>query len=259
MPEKTTIIIQAIIIICAVFLLVAAFVIAYMLYFKSRKAKMLMEKETMVIEFEKQLLQSQVEVQENTYSVLSKELHDNIGQLLGTAKMLLGVTERKMENPPETLLQANASISKAITDLRSISKSLDKDWLQQFNFHQNLSDEIARINSGKMIQATLDQSCELYMNAGEQLILFRIVQEAMQNAIKHAMPKHIFVKISEDKNTLQIIVQDNGKGFIQKEIPTGMGLKNMEQRARILRGNIKWDSNDNGTLLTITIPQQITL
>ena len=119
MQEKASSIIQAIIIISSIFTLVAAFLVSYLLYFNKRKAKLIDEKNKLAEDFEQQLLKSQVEVQETTYNVLSKELHDNVGQLLSTAKMLLGLTERSLDKIPDTLVTANATLGKAIQELRT--------------------------------------------------------------------------------------------------------------------------------------------
>ena len=102
----------------------------------------------MKAKYEQELLQSKLETQEQTFQQIGKELHDNVGQLLSTSRMLLGLTERSLPNPPDTLLTANATLGEAISELRSLSKSLDKEWLEQFSFTDNLQTEISRINAG---------------------------------------------------------------------------------------------------------------
>jgi len=255
MQEKTGSVIQAIIIISSIFTLVAAFVVAYMLYFNKRKAKLLEEKDSMTKDFQEQLFQSQIEVQEQTFQQIGKELHDNVGQLLSTSRMLLGLTERNLPNPPDTLLTANATLGEAINELRSLSKSLDKEWLEQFSFIDNLQTEISRINAGDGVLAEFMTADALPLASDEQIILFRIVQEAIQNAIKHGHPKNMLIQIKQEENNFCITISDDGTGFTTDKKAAGMGMTNMKHRTNLLGGNITWNSiAGQGTTVRIFLP-----
>jgi signal transduction histidine kinase len=253
-PETNTYFINAIVVVSAIFTLVASFVIAYILYFKKRKATLIAEKAKLAEAFQQQLLQAQLEVQETTYSTLAKELHDNIGQLLSTAKMLLGLTERNLETPPDTLLTANATIGEAIQGIRGLSKSIDRDWLEQFNFIDNLQAEAARINVGKRVSVRIVHSGTLFLTANAQIILFRMVQEVMQNAIKHGNPVAIVITVLGTDHQLDIKISDDGTGFDTETIQEGMGLTNLKYRARVIGGSIKWESAPGqGTEVSINV------
>lgn len=255
MQEKAGSLIQAIIIISSIFTLVSAFVIAYVLYFNKRKAKHLEEKDSMTKEFQQQLFQSQIEVQEQTFQQIGKELHDNVGQLLSTSRMLLGLTERNLSNPPDTLLTANATLGQAISELRSLSKSLDKEWLEQFSFTDNLQTEVSRINSGNGVLAEFMTVDSLPLASDEQIILFRIVQEAIQNAIKHGQPKNMLIQIKQEENNFCITISDDGTGFTPRETGNGMGMSNMKHRTSLLGGSITWNSiPEQGTTVCIFLP-----
>jgi signal transduction histidine kinase len=152
------------------------------------------------------------------------------------------------------LIKANETIGKAITEIRTISRALDKDWLEQFSFRENLIVEISRINAGGSITATL-QDIPLELKAESQVILFRIVQESLQNAIKHAKPKHIDVLIREANNELTITVENDGEQFSEEDHHSaGMGLTNMKQRTALLGGKIAWIKKEAGTQLNISLP-----
>lgn len=189
-------IITAVVTVTAGFLLFAVFMIVYFLLFRRNKKQHRMEMEQSKKAYEAQLLQSQIEVQESTYRHIAKELHDNVGQLLSTTKMLIGVTELKLGHAPDTLNTASATLSKAIDELRMLSRSLDKEWLERFNFLENLQSEVERINSGEVIQASIACSTTINMKPEEQIILFRIVQEAVQNAVRHAHPSRLNITIA---------------------------------------------------------------
>ena len=206
-------------------------------------------------QFEKQLLQSQIEVQEQTFQQIGKELHDNVGQLLISSRMLLGVTERNMENPPDTLRTATATLGQAINELRSLSKSLDKEWLEQFNFSENMQTEVGRINAGNEIKASYLLQGTIQLKPDEQIILFRIVQEAIQNAIKHAEPEYIAISADYQGNIFCIRIADNGAGFEIKKNSNGMGLGNMKHRTALLGGSIHWEKlPQGGTEVVIRLP-----
>lgn len=244
------------------FFIFTVFSISYLLIFRKKRKKHHEEIDTFKKEFQRQLLQSQIEVQEYTYNALSKELHDNVGQLLSTSRMLLGLTERNLPNPPDTLLTANATLGDAISELRSLSKSLDREWLEQFSFANNLATEITRINNtGTLrITATFKENYTLPLRSEEQIILFRIVQEAIQNAIKHAQAKDIHISIKGDGQALYIHVDDDGKGFSPGATLTGMGLLNMKHRTTLLGGTIQWQVVPNaGTSVQIVIPEKNSL
>ena len=134
----------AIIFATVVFILLAGFLFFFFLKYRYRSNEYIKEREIMKKTFEETLLLSQIEVQEATLSILSKELHDNVGQLLSSSKMLLGITHRNMTDTPETLTIAEETLGKAINELRSLSKSIDKEWLEQFSLIDNLTTEIKR-------------------------------------------------------------------------------------------------------------------
>ena len=93
--------------------LILIFLVNFILSYQKKTIAFSKEKELMQTQFDQTLLQSQIEVQEATFSVLAKELHDNVGQLLSSSKMLLGITQRNIDNPPETLTIAAGNIGQS--------------------------------------------------------------------------------------------------------------------------------------------------
>jgi len=208
-------------------------------------------------EFQQQLLQSQLETQEYSLSKISRELHDNIGQLLSSTKMLLGIAEMELDNIPDTLKTAEQTLSKAIQDVRELSKSINKEWLHEFNLIENLHTEKQRINAGRSVQVEVNSKHEkLSLEPEAQVILFRVVLEALDNSIKHASAKQIIIKIEHNVDGFHLSVEDDGHGFdIKSAKKENSGLRNMEHRIKLLGGNIKWVSdNKKGTLIKIKIP-----
>ncbi len=216
---------------------------------------MFLHQQIMQQNFEQQLLQSQIEVQEATYNTLGKELHDNVGQLLSSTKMLLGITQRNLTQIPDTLNTAEETLGKAIHELRTLSKTLSKEWLEQFNFIDNLTAEVNRLNVPNHLDIQFLHKGTVALPANEQIILFRIVQEAIQNAIKHAACKHITISLTNEELITRVMITNDGLPFMNAAENKGVGIMNMKQRTKILGGSIQWSSVPNKTTtVSINLP-----
>jgi signal transduction histidine kinase len=239
----------------SILLLITLFIVMLVMAYLKRDLKHLKEKETMEADFEKQLLQSQLETQEETLNQLSIEIHDNVGQLLNSTKLLIGVTQRSLSESPDTLRMADETLGKAIQELRSLSKSLNREWLQQFNFIENLEGEINRINAAKSLEIQLFRPADLSLKAEAQIILFRIVQELLQNSMKHAQAKNIEINIKQNNETLSINITDDGTGFDELNTLKSVGIINIKHRTHLLGGTVQWESSvGTGTSVNIQLP-----
>lgn len=239
------------------FLIISGLAIFILLFYQKRRFQHQQHLTELEKQYREQLLQSQLETQEYSFNQISQELHDNIGQLLSSTKLLLSVTALEMHNVPETYRTAEQTVAKALQDLRSLSKSLNKEWLSQFNLIENLEAEKNRINAARNIDVQLiSRYDKLPLEAEAQVMLFRVVQEALQNSIKHADPKHIIIQIKDTDNHFELDIRDDGNGFnidaVKKE---SLGLRNMEHRTQLLGGVIEWQSaQEKGTQIIIKIP-----
>lgn len=233
----------------------AGALLMYVRLYNEKKKKHFEEKSIMAMEFDRQLMQSALETQEATMSMLSKELHDNIGQLLNSTKLLIGVTERSLPTVPETLTTAGETLGRAIQELRALSKSMDKDWLTQFNLIENLENETVRINSAQDLRIHFNKPDALPLKSGEQVILFRIVQETIQNAIKHANAANVYITINNRSGVLKVTVRDDGHGFDENKATKGLGFRNISHRTHLLGGTVNWQSAPGkGTTVIIELP-----
>lgn len=240
-----------------IFLVLTGIVIFILLFYQKKRFSHQYQMEQMKNEMEQELLKTQLETQENTFRQIADELHDNVGQLLSSANILLTVTRRKLPDPPESLLTASETLSRAMFDLRAMSKSLNKEWLQRFNLIDNLRAEADRINVSRSITVRiLPGLSQLPVSAEAQVMLFRIIQEALQNCIKHAAATAVDVHITADTAMLGICVEDNGKGFSSGDgQPQGLGLMNMRHRTNLLGGSIEWlSAAGEGTRVQIYLP-----
>ena len=227
-----------------IFLLAGFFILILVAYYHRRKRA-----------FQQDLLMTKLETQEETFSHIGRELHDNVGQLLSSTKLLLGITERSLSTVPEALRTAEETLGKAIHDLRALSKSLDRDWLNQFNVLDNLKAEADRINAAHSLTISiLSPHPTLPLAADMQIVLFRIVQEAVQNAMKHAQARAIEIRVEESLQEIRVTITDDGKGLDESAVK-GQGMTNMQKRTHLLHGTIGWQSHPGqGTIVTLAIP-----
>jgi signal transduction histidine kinase len=232
-------------------------VVAAVISYKKRQDAYLHQLKLMKEDYDKQLMWSQIEMQEAAFAHLGQELHDDIGQLLSSTKLLINVTQRNMNEVPDTLQTAESTLSTAIQNLRALSKSFSRQWLDQFSLLDNLKAEVERINTSRLIKVTFTHDLiGLPLQSEPQIILFRIVQEAIQNCIKHARPQVIDISIRKAAQEQILIIADDGAGFDKAGMSsTGMGIRNMQHRTKLLGGEIRWEvTSAGGTAVLITLP-----
>ena len=187
---------------------------------------------------------------------LARELHDGLGGLLAASKMQLSVLESDM--PEEFRSQSqkiNDIIGKAITENRRISHNLLPENLLRFGLKAALEDFVQYINDGKKQVVDLE-TLNLDERLPEQLelIVYRIVQELLNNITKHSEATKAFVQLHRMSDMLAITVEDNGKGFEISETEKGIGLVNIESRLQYLNGKMMIDSKKKtGTSIYIEI------
>lgn len=240
---------------CAFFLLVATGIIFLVLIYQKRQLKFLMDKQELESRYSSELLKTRIETQEQTLNTLSREIHDNIGQLLNSSKTLLAAHQRKVNNIGIEFQNAEEQLSRAIHELRALSRSLNGEWLERFNFYENLSTEAARINAMDGVQIKLDLPVSMPMVKERQLVLYRMVQEAFQNSLKHSGGNLIHITARQNDLHIAVSIADNGKGFNTTENHTqGFGMNSITQRAQLMGGTARWVSDNTGTGVHIEVP-----
>ncbi|HVU95443.1 MAG TPA: sensor histidine kinase [Puia sp.] len=242
-----------------IFLFLAGIMIFILLFYQKKRFQHRHQFLQLQNSVQQELLRAQLESQEGAFRQIGEEIHDNVGQLLSSTKILLAITERSLPEVPDTLRTASETLAQAIRDLRSLSKSLTKEYLERFNLIENLRTEAERINTARTVSVEVQTSLPaMPLTTESQIMLFRIVQEAMQNAIKHAEASSIRIHIRFEGPAIGLTITDDGKGLpaaVQR--PQGLGLLNMERRTHLLGGSIRWDSTEgSGTRIQILLPAQ---
>lgn len=204
------------------------------------------------------LLQSQVEMQEQTFKNISREMHDNIGQKLTLAKLQLNTLHyNSLEQVAKDVNDVVYIIGKAITDLSDISRSLSHEIILQKGLIKGLEFEVSQIEKSGEYKINLDVTGNaIFLESDKELVLFRLTQEALHNIIKHAEATSIQVSLHYASDLVQLEIKDDGRGFeMDKNYTSGTGMRNMQQRVQLLNGSCVVDSNLNqGTHVTFSIP-----
>ena len=233
------------------FLLVLTVVFLF-IFFQNRKNKLLREKEKEKHRFRQELIESQVEIREETLRNISWELHDNIGQLLTLAKIQL----QNAGDNQEQIEMASETIGNSLNELRSLSKLINPDTLTNLSLVEALKLEIERFNRMKYLDATLMCSnCDFEMDNKVEIIIFRILQEFFTNTAKHSKASKLSVELHNDGERLHIEARDNGIGFDTNEIDPGkgIGLSNILNRAELIGADVEINSKEGkGTHLRLS-------
>ncbi len=250
--EKIDLIVSVVASSLFILLLVISIFFLFRIYLK-RKNKLLLEKERMNIEFEQTLLRSQLEIQEHTFNHISREIHDNIGQVLSLVRINLNTL--KAPDDTEKVNLMDELMGKAITDLRSLSHSLDADhirhngWLEPV--HKLLTD---LQKTGKYTTSIQEEENLPALGNDKPIILFRMIQEVINNIIRHAAANTIHLEAKKENDKLVISITDNGKGFDAGKNSDGVGLQNLKNRSKMINADLFIKSEkEKGTTVTISI------
>lgn len=262
MSENQKEILILIIAVTCLLAILTAFMALTVIIYNKRKKKIQLEKEIMKKNFDQELLRTQLEIQEQTLKTISEEIHDNIGQALSLAKLKLNTLHYdEPELLKEKITDTKELVSKAIRDLRDLSRSLNTDNISAMGIGKALEQELELLH-----RSGFQTSIAIHGNVRKQdpqreLILFRIVQEALNNIIKHAEASRILVSLQYTETALQLEVTDNGIGTDPALLEPGttggksLGLRNMHNRARMIGGTCTLSSRPGtGTTVTLTMP-----
>lgn len=241
-------------------LLVAVGIVALVLVYRRKQAEYIHEQKEMKTAFEKELLEAQLQMQEQTLKNVAQEIHDNIGGTLSLAKLHLNSIHPDRQAVATEKISASAElVTKAITELRGLSKSLHPEAVLSAGLTKAIETELKLIQKTALFQTAFTVEGEpLAVDAQKELILFRTVQEALNNAIKHSGASLIQVMLHYHPQGLQLTVQDNGKGFNteaeEKSPDRGSGLRNMQARTKLIGGTLVMESANPGSKISVSLP-----
>ncbi|MEN9686701.1 MAG: hypothetical protein RLZZ28_2487 [Bacteroidota bacterium] len=200
------------------------------------KRRFLVEKQMREAQYQQALLQAQLEMQDHTFQVVSQEIHDNVGQILSLVKLNLNILALK-EKENESIDNLKGLVKTAIAELRDIGVGYYADRLVEKGLVQAIEQQVIQLNKSGIFTTNFHTQVPwIEMGKNKIIFLYRMVQEALNNVVKHSDADKVSVEIFEKNSEYHILISDNGKGFSQKNssfVP-GIGLKSIQQRAAMI-------------------------
>ena len=243
----------------AVMVMLVSIIIIAVIKYQNRIYKHRKEQAQLHAKFSQTLLESQLEIQEQTFRHISTELHDNLGQVASLIKLNLFTIELndvekargKIENTKELTRQL-------LTDIKSLSVSLSSDRIAKTGLSQALAIEVERLNKTGQFTAVYTESGHLpLLDNDKATILYRMVQEVLNNMVKHSGAKTISVLLDASEKLITLALTDNGIGFSMSEKikSGGAGLLNLQNRAKLINAKMYTESAPGeGSKTTIELP-----
>ncbi|WP_024772143.1 sensor histidine kinase [Aquimarina macrocephali] len=243
------------------------------LVYKNTKRKQRIAKQEREIEIQKteKLLKEQeltaidamISGQEKERQRLANELHDNLGSTLATVKLHFQHLQHNKDNPKlehveELYTKTNALLDEAYQKVRTIAHEKNSGVMANQGLLPAVKKLAKKVGNGDALHIEVqDYGLEERLDNALEISIFRMIQELITNAIKHAEASEIHISLTNHDSLLNIIIEDNGRGFDAKVLPQkeGMGLRNIEKRVEHLQGTFEIDSTiEKGTNIIINIP-----
>ena len=226
--------------------------------FKLRKEKLLQEEITRQQEISARNI---LKAEENERRRIAGDLHDGLGQLMSAAKMNLSAMETEIhftsEAQKKTYQKALQLVDESCKEIRTVSHSMMPNALLKAGLDSALKEFLLQIDN-KIININIyTEGLEKRLDSETETVLYRVIQESVNNVLKHAAATHLDISVIKDIDGIAVMIEDNGKGFdtTQQNNFEGIGLKNIQTRVKYLKGTIEWKSAPNkGTLVAIHIP-----
>ena len=245
-------------------LLLVGFIVTIVLLYQRKQQRQEDELAKLKIEYEQEVLRSQLEIQENTLKVIAQELHDNIGQVLSVVKLSLAVLPVEKDHGAYASIQHIREIlNKAIYDLSDLTKSLHTDRIAQIGLVESIRFEMESLRKTGLVKVAFQvKGDEVSLGERSEIFIFRMFQEMVNNILKHSKATEINTSVNydgDDKFVMQIV--DNGIGFdvnakkLSSSGSSGVGLKSMFNRAKLIGGSIVINSQPGkGTEVKVEMP-----
>jgi signal transduction histidine kinase len=246
----------------SIIILLAILIVSFVFVYQKNQYLHAQMLSSLKIEHEHRLTSAQLEIQESTCQSISREIHDNINHSLTLAKLHLNTFDWIDQNKGSQQLESSIEIiSKVITDLSDISKSLKSEMVEGLGLISAIEYEIDRIRATNIFEIDVEVTGEhVILENKNELLIFRIIQEAFNNIIKHANAKSVRFQLHYSVDQVFLRIIDDGCGcdpLVESKMGRS-GLENMPLRSKMLNGSMTVNSKKNvGTILIIKIPLKV--
>jgi|GEM_PF-550733 len=211
------------------------------------------------LQWQQELIRASIDATEKEREHIGRELHDNVTQLLTTAKLCLSCVP-ETPTTAEMLRRGMTSINVAIEEIRNLSKSMIQDFHREVGLKLCIEDLIETIQATERFAFRLDFFIpdEHRMDDKLKLTIFRIIQEQLTNIIKHANASEVFLSLRQQQDQLELNINDNGRGFRLNDKRRGIGITNINNRATLFNGQVRFDSSPGcGCRMKVNFPMRV--
>jgi signal transduction histidine kinase len=245
----------------ALFVFLILLLIGFFVLYQKRKDKVKRDIAEQQANFDKEILNTQTEIREETMMFISQELHDNIAQTL----VVTHLTLNRLDDEKPELIQAKIALQHTINQVKLLSKALNTDNLLSGGLIGGLNFEINRLKQLERWDIDfVNEIDSLEIAESRQLLIFRIFQELINNIIKYGQAKSIFIELTENEASLNLKLIDDGNQFdfhalaMETGFKAGAGLKGVIKKAELLKANLDVYVNKNkGMTYDLTLPKWI--
>ena len=243
-------------------LTLAVGIIVFVIFHQRKVIRYQMEMKKMENEKQQILLNASIRFQEEERQRIAADLHDDAGPLLATARLYLNenLVNQEKAQQLQSIISAKQIIDDAILLIRNISHSLMPPTLKNFGLESATTDLFQKINGSGVINASARfHDYRDRLKVEQELLVFRVVQELVNNVLKHSNAAFIHLTQNCSGNNLYLRIHHDGKGIVQAEFDKlnqatqGLGLKNIASRVNVLNGKIFFEIDPSQTYFKITL------
>ena len=243
-------------------LVLAGSIVMFIVFYQKRMIQEQLKRQTLEFEYQQKMMQTELESQETERRRLAADLHDSIGGMLSTIRVGIATIARSLPDP-QSINETKKMLDDTISSVRRISRDLMPSTLEKFGFIHAIKELCERFQATSGITIQFFEEGEYSeLDKQRELMLFRIVQELLNNAVKHAEASVIKVT-TKINHQIFVSVEDDGKGFDaeaqmnDKQSGKGLGLYNMANRARLAGGKLEYVKEmKKGSKTILTLPLQ---
>ncbi|MES2446737.1 MAG: sensor histidine kinase [Bacteroidota bacterium] len=202
-----------------------------------------------------------ISAETNERNRIANELHDGLGQLFSAVKLnLSGISEQlsfKDRHSEEVFYKTMDMVDESCKEVRVISHQMAPNVLLKSGLAAAVRDFISKIDDRRLKINLETVGLQQRLGQNIEAVLYRVIQESVNNVIKHSGATSLDIQLSKDEDSINAMIEDNGKGFDTSKLSqsNGIGLKNIKSRVDFLQGNVDFSSTPGqGTLIAIHIP-----
>ncbi|MFZ6051510.1 sensor histidine kinase [Halocola ammonii] len=244
----------------ALFSIMVLFIILFVVSYRKSQIKFQLERQ----QYQRAILQTEVEIREQTLTDISRDLHDNFGQVASLIKINLNLLSANLEKDDQLkVIESKELLTQMIQDIRELSSSLQGDKIEKIGLAEKISRDVNRVNASGYIKVQFINDIKDFTPPPHySIFVYRMFQEMINNILKHSEASEAEVKLEANEGSFKLSVKDDGIGMMlannghQKNKSGGNGLRNIKERCKIIGAKYSIDSSPNsGTFIEITLPK----